>query len=135
MARLAPLWIVALIAAGACGSVPPAGPAGESTTPSAPESAGVNVTGKLDRAGSSPTCPAGEPCDPHIVAYRLVFSSQGQTDVAVRVGGDGSFALHLDPGVYAIAAEPPSFQAHIEPSEVTVPKQGTVYLHLQFRAA
>jgi hypothetical protein len=81
-----------------------------------------------------PTCPAGEPCDPHIVAYRLVFSSQGRSDVAVRVGGDGSFALHLDPGLYFIAAEPPSFQAHLEPSQVRVPKDGTIDLRLHMVA-
>lgn len=125
------LLALAMVVPWACGSSPLGQPA--TTAPGSDES--INVSGTLDRAALAPTCPADEPCDPHIVAYRLVFSSQGRTDVAVRVGGDGRFALHLDPGVYAIAAEPPSFQAHLEPSQVRVPKEGTVYLRLQLQAA
>ena len=131
MSRAVVAWMFVVATAAACGTVPAVNPAAGS--PSSAAGAAANVSGKLDRAAASPTCPADEPCDPHIVAYRLVFSAQGRPDVAVRVNGDGTFALHLDPGVYTIAAEPPSFQGRLDPSEVRVPKDGSaVYLQLHF---
>ena len=88
------------------------------------------MDGQLDR-GTAPTCPAGEPCDPPITAYMLVFTRPGHADVAVRVGPDGSFATHLDPGEYSIAAQPPPFNSRLEPSSVRVPGTGAVDLRLQ----
>lgn len=106
----------------ACGSSPGSSPA---STGSAD-----NVTGTIQR-GASQTCPADEPCDPVAVAVHLVFSSAGRADVTVPVNGDGSFATHLDPGVYSITAEPPPFRGQLEPSRVDVPESGTVELRLQ----
>src|SRR6266550_2345578 len=105
--------LVLLILSAACGSMPSAQPAetGQNT----------NVTGVLDR-GPSPTCPADEPCDPQATATMLIFSRQGGSEVSVRVAGDASFALHLDPGEYAIAAAPPAFQGIVEPADVRVPE-------------
>jgi len=60
----------------------------------------------------------------------LIFSRQGGSEVSVRVAGDGSFALHLDPGEYAIAAAPPAFQGIVEPADVRVPESGAIYLKL-----
>jgi hypothetical protein len=114
--------VVALgLSAAACGSAPL-----ERPSQSTPD---VNVTGTIDR-GSMPTCPAGEPCDPAMVAALLVFSRPGSPDVTVRVAGDGSFALHLEPGSYTIAAAPPSFQGTLVPSTVRVPASGSVHLSL-----
>jgi hypothetical protein len=127
MQRAAIRWIVAMLVTAACGSSPAVGPA---ASPS-PANVVTNVSGTIER-GPAQTCPSGEPCDPNIVAYRLVFSAPGRPDVTVRVGGDGSFALHLEPGTYSIAAEPPSMLGRLEPSEVKVPKVGTVYLELRF---
>lgn len=126
MSRAVSAWTLLVLAVAACGTVPAVNPAaGPSST-----SATTNVSGTLDR-GPVPTCPAGEPCDPPMVAYRLVFSEPGVPDVAVRVNGDGTFALHLDPGVYSIAAEPPAFGGKLVPSAVRVPATGTVYLQLR----
>lgn len=108
-----------------CGAQPAAAPASPTTTASA-----VNLTGTLDR-GPSPTCPAGEPCDPPNVAARLVFTRGGGAGVVVAVRPDGSFALHLDPGDWAIAAQPPPFHARLEPSSVRVPVSGSVELRLR----
>ena len=107
----------------ACGSTPlaqPAQTAGEA----------INVTGTIDR-GPIATCPADEPCDPPAVASALVFSREGAAPVTVRVGPDSSFALHLDPGGYAIATAPPVFGGGVEPSWVRVPDTGTVVLRLR----
>lgn len=90
----------------------------------------MNVTGIIDRS-VPPACPTGEPCDPQIVAYRLVFSSPGQPDVTVRPGPDGTFAVHLDPGSYTIAAQPPLAGGRLDPSSVRVPGSGTIELHLR----
>lgn len=126
MSRAIAAWALVVFAAAACGTVPAMNPAAAS-----PSSAGIatNVSGTIDR-GAPPTCPADEPCDPPMVAYRLVFSRPGLADVTVRVNGDGTFALHLDPGVYSIAAEPPAFQGKLDPSVVRVPAEGTVHLDL-----
>jgi hypothetical protein len=120
MRLLGPLVVLALSAA-ACGSAPP-----EQPSQSTPD---INVTGTIDR-GPMPTCPAGEPCDPAMVAALLVFSRPGSPDVTVHVAGDGSFALHLEPGTYTIAAAPPSFQGTLVPSTVRVPASGLVRLSL-----
>jgi len=126
MSRAVVAWTLLALASAACGTVPSMNPAATS-----PTSAGTatNVTGTIDR-GAMPTCPVDEPCDPPMVAYRLVFSRPGLPDVAVRVNGDGTFALHLDPGVYMIGAEPPAFQGKVEPSSIRVPDTGQVHLDL-----
>ena len=125
MSRAKCAWAVVLLTAAACGSV--SSSPGEASPRSS--NAVMNVSGTIDR-GPVPTCPAGEPCDPAMVAYRLVFSAPGAPDASVIVRGNGTFALHLEPGRYSIAAEPPSFQGKLEPSVVQVPKEGTVYLQL-----
>jgi hypothetical protein len=114
---------LAMLVLCACGSAPLAQPA---------QTAGdaINVAGTVDR-GPIATCPADEPCDPPAVASALVFSREGAPPVTVRVGPDGSFALHLDPGAYAIAAAPPVFHGGVEPSSVRVPDTGTVFFRLR----
>ena len=106
---------------------------GSPVVPSQPTqtNSGLNVTGTVDRA-PTPTCPAGEPCDPQMVAVSLVFTGTSGHEVSTRVSGDGSFALHLEPGDYAIGAAPPAFGAELDPSNVRVPMDGSVTLHLHF---
>ena len=111
-----------MLAPFACGAPSP--------SEAAPTGQDVNVTGTLDR-GPVPTCPADEPCDPPAIAVMLIFSRPGAGDVRVHVAGDGSFALHLEPGAYSVAAAPPAFQGKIEPSSVRVPESGTVTLRLR----
>ena len=115
-----------LVALCACGSGPLGQPA--ATPPGGGDA--INVSGTLDR-GPIATCPAGEPCDPPAVASALVFTPGGGSSVTVRVAPDGSFALHLDPGEYAIDAAPPAFQGGVEPSSVRVPTTGSVVLRLR----
>lgn len=110
---------LAWVAIAGCGSVP-AGGAGET----------LNVSGTIDR-GPIATCPADEPCDPPAVATALVFTGSGGSSVSARVAPDGSFALHLDPGEYAIAVAPPAFHGTLEPSSVLVPSNGSVVLRLR----
>ena len=96
--------------------------------------AAVNVQGTLDRGSTSaPPCPTGEPCDPPMVAMFVDFSQPGKTDVRARVDASGAFAVHLDPGNYSISLAPPSFKGKLDPSQVLVPKNGTVLLHLVVR--
>jgi hypothetical protein len=121
MPRVATLAVL-MLAAVACGAPSP--------SEAAPTGQDINVTGTLDR-GPVPTCPADEPCDPPAIAVMLIFSRPGAGDVRVHVAGDGSFALHLDPGAYSIAAAPPAFQGKIEPSSVRVPESGTVTVRLR----
>ncbi len=131
-ARLVGALIALGLLGAACGA-PRSQPGGiASEIPSMPAVAGhdVNVTGTLE-GGAAAACPSGEPCDPHMVAATLIFSSPGKPDATARVGADGSFALHLDPGDYEIAPAPPSSQGKLEPSEVRVPGTGTVTLRLR----
>ena len=127
MARSTAMLVATVLTLVACGTVPAQGPGETATSAGAAD----NVTGTIERP-PLPTCPSDEPCDPHLVAYRLVFSAPGRPDVSVRVRGDGTFSLHLDPGVYSIAAEPPSLRGGLEPSRVTVPNTGTVFVQLRF---
>ncbi len=121
MAARAAVAALSLAFAAACGTAPAL----------APSSGGPaqNVTGTIDR-GLSPTCPADEPCDAPPVARLLVFSAPGRQEVTTRVRPDGSFALHLDPGDYSIAAAPPAFQGKVQPSSIRVPEAGSVTVHL-----
>lgn len=128
-----------LAAATACGSVA-SGPAGSSpsqpaestpigaTSPTA-AAADMNVRGTIDR-GPAVTCPSGEPCDPAITAAYVVFSQPGKPDIRVKVDPSGAFALHLDPGAYAISAAPPPQRGKLAPDTIRVPDQGTVTLRL-----
>lgn len=111
----------------ACGSVD-----GSPSPPAEATGGSINVTGTVDRA-PMPTCPAGEPCDPHMVAVLLIFTDASGRQVSTRVGSDGSFRLRLDPGDYTIAAAPPAFGAALDPSRVRVPRAGSVTLHLHFQ--
>ena len=116
------MTLVVLALSVACGSAPSSQPTTTVTN--------VNVMGTLDR-GPYPTCPADEPCDPPARWTMLIFSRPGSTDVRVAVADDGSFAVHLDAGQYAIAAAPPAFGGRVEPSSVQVPAEGSVFLHLR----
>ena len=68
-----------------------------------------------------------------MVAVFVDFSQPGKTDVRARVDPSGAFAVHLDPGSYSISLAPPSFKGKLDPSQVLVPKNGTVLLHLVVR--
>ena len=89
----------------------------------------INVSGVLDR-GPVVRCPTGEPCDPPATATYLVFSRPPYPDVRATVGPAGTFALHLDPGGYSIAAAPPPLSGKLTPDTVRVPAQGNVTLVL-----
>ena len=65
-----------------------------------------------------------------MVAVFVDFSQPGKADVRARVDASGAFAVHLDPGNYSISLAPPSFKGKLDPSQVLVPKNGTVLLHL-----
>lgn len=125
--------VSAVIALGllACGSVPTGSPGSSPTGSTPPGDAALNVRGTIDR-GATPSCPAGEPCDPPIVAMFLVFSQTGKPDVRLRVGASVTFTVHLDPGTYSISAAP-ALNGRIEPNQVRVPSSGTVDLHLVVR--
>jgi hypothetical protein len=118
-------FTVCLILAAGCGSVSP-GPAASSPT----GDSALNVRGTIDRS-FTPACPTGEPCDPPMTAYYLVFSQPGKEDVRAQVGSSGAFALHLDPGVWTISPAPPALGGRVEPGEVRVPANGSVELHLR----
>lgn len=124
MARAGVIAAVVSVLLAACGGQPVAQPSGSTPIGSA------NVTGLLDRA-PVPTCPADEPCDPPGRASMLIFSRPGAADVTVFVADDGSFAVHLEPGQYAIAAAPPAFGGRVEPSSVQVPTKTSVFLRLR----
>lgn len=124
MARARVIAGVVLVVLAACGGHPVAQPGGPASTGSA------NVTGVLDRE-PVPTCPADEPCDPPPRTTMLIFSRPSASDVTVFVAGDGTFAVHLEPGQYAIAAAPPAFGGRVEPSSVQVPAEGSVFLRLR----
>jgi hypothetical protein len=111
-----------MLACGAVGGMPAPSVSGQPV---------INVTGILDRA-QTPVCPTDEPCDPPATS-RVVFSSSGHPDVGANLGSDGSFALHLDPGTYAIRAAPPPLHGGVVPAEVRVPATGTVELHLKIQ--
>jgi len=124
MARAGVIAGVVSVLLAACGGQPVAHPSGSTSTGSA------NVTGVLDRV-PVPTCPADEPCDPPGRVTMLIFSRPGAADVTVFVAGDGSFAVNLEPGRYAIAAAPPVFGGRVEPSSVQVPTKASVFLRLR----
>ena len=113
-------WLAILVAGGmvACGQA--AVPANTTA---------INVSGVLDRAPFA-GCPTAEPCDPPATATYLVFSRPGYPDVRATVGPAGTFALHLEPGAYSIAAAPPTLSGRLTPDTVRVPAQGDVTLVL-----
>lgn len=121
--RLAKLRVAAalvpVVLAASCLAPPPSEPV-HST-------AGINVTGTIDQ-GPAPSCPTEQPCDLTPKSITLVFSRTGGEKQSVRVAGDGSFALHLDPGEYSISVT--TTQMKVEPSVVRVPTTGMVYLQL-----
>ena len=65
----------------------------------------------------------------------LIFSRPGTPDVSVFVSGDGTFALHLDPGGYMIRAAPPPLKGRLQPADVRVPATGSLQLHLEIVSA
>jgi hypothetical protein len=74
-------------------------------------------------------CFPDEPCDPPMgmIVTSVLFSRAGHPTVRVRAVG-GSFALHLVPGTYRIALQPPL--GTVSPATVRVPRTGAVRLHL-----
>jgi hypothetical protein len=124
MRALVGVVALGLTTVAACGSVAP-GPAAASPT----GAAALNVRGIIDR-GSALPCPPGEPCDPPIAAMFLDFAQPGKPAVRTRIDASGAFAVHLEPGSYSISAAPPPMNGRLQPSEVRVPKTGTLELNL-----
>jgi hypothetical protein len=90
----------------------------------------LNVRGTVQRLPSAtPTaCVNGEPCDPPITAA-LFFRRVGHAMVRTTVGANGTFALHLAPGIYTVsqgAALP-----RLVPSAIRVPTTGVLRLTLR----
>jgi hypothetical protein len=112
----------------ACGSVAQ-GPAAITPSPDSTASSVLNVRGTIDRGTPRP-CPTGEVCDAPLTALFVDFSQPGKPDVRTPVDGSGAFALHLDPGRYSISAAPPPMNGKLKPSEVVVPKTGSLVLNL-----
>ena len=94
----------------------------------------MNVSGMLVR-GPVATCPPGEACDPQMTGAMLIFSRSGTADVSVFVSGDGTFALHLEPGAYTVRAAPPPLKGRLQPASVRVPATGSLQLHLEIVSA
>jgi hypothetical protein len=92
-----------------------------------------NVRGTVPNAATGGSgdvkCFPDEPCDPPMgmIVTSVMFSRPGHATVRVRAIG-GSFALHLVPGTYRIALQPPL--GTVSPATVRVPRTGTVRLHL-----
>jgi hypothetical protein len=122
------LLSLGVVASLACGSVAE-GPA--AITPSSPSTASslLNVRGSIDRGTPRP-CPTGEVCDAPLTAVFVDFSQPGKPDVRTPVDGSGAFAVHLEPGLYSISAAPPPMNGKLKPSELVVPKTGSVALSL-----
>ena len=110
--------IVAAVLLAACGKAP------TQTLPAASVPA-INVSGTVARPPST-TCPTGEACDPPNSASVLIFTRAGQPDISTPIDARGAFALHLDPGTYALRVGPPPASGRIQPGEVRVPSTGTV---------
>jgi hypothetical protein len=127
---LAATFLLGIVGIGvACGSVARE-PSGATTPPAvATASSAMNVRGTIDRGTPRP-CPPGEACDAPLTAVFVDFSQPGKSDVRAPVDGSGAFAVHLEPGRYAISAAPPPLNGELKPSELVVPKTGSVMLNL-----
>jgi len=92
-----------------------------------------NVRGTVPNAATGGSgdvkCFPNEACDTlmGMIVTSVMFSRAGHPTVRVRAIG-GSFALHLVPGTYRIALQPPL--GAVSPATVRVPRTGTVRLHL-----
>jgi hypothetical protein len=82
-----------------------------------------NVRGTVVRATGGGGCYQGEPCDPLPPAMYVVFS-RGSAVTRSRLGVNGTFALHLAPGRYAVTVAPP--HGLLTPGSVSVPPVGVI---------
>jgi hypothetical protein len=92
----------------------------------------LNVKGTLVRSSATSDCYPGEPCDPLPPALYVVFSRAGKLTRA-RLGSNGSFALHLAPGTYAVSEAPP--RRTVAPASLRVPRVGVIRPRLVERSA
>ena len=80
-----------------------------------------NVRGTVVRTSSGAGCYPGEPCDPLPPALYVVFT-RGSVVTRSRLGANGTFALHLAPGRYAVTIA----RGLLSPASITVPRVGMI---------
>jgi hypothetical protein len=77
--------------------------------------------GVVTRGPTTPVCRVGKRCSAPAVGAVLVFSHSGRIAARVRAGAGGQYAVHLQPGVYAVRVAPkPTIGTGLRPSQVRV---------------
>jgi len=70
---------------------------------------------------TTPVCQVGKPCSEPAVGAVLVFSHDGRVAARVRAGSGGRYAVHLEPGFYAVQVAPaPKIGTGLRPRQVRV---------------
>lgn len=91
-----------------------------------------NVKGVFVRSTHTTVCFQGEPCDPPPQATFLMFTRNGHS-TRVRLGANGSFAVRLAAGNYAVTVLP-AHSGAVSPATVRVPRVGVIHPRLVQRA-
>jgi hypothetical protein len=77
--------------------------------------------GVVTRGPTTPVCQVGKPCSAPAVGAVLVFSHDGRVAARVRAGNGGRYAVHLEPGFYAVQVAPaPTIGTGLRPHQVRV---------------
>jgi hypothetical protein len=77
--------------------------------------------GVVIRGPTTPVCQVGKPCSEPAVGAVLVFSKGGRVAARVRAGSGGRYAVHLEPGFYAVQVAPsPRIGTGLRPGQVRV---------------
>jgi hypothetical protein len=77
--------------------------------------------GVVTRGPTTPVCRVGKPCSEPAVGAVLVFSHDGRVAARVRAGTGGRYAVHLQPGFYAVQVAPsPKIGTGLRPRQVRV---------------
>ena len=92
-----------------------------------------NVRGTFVRSTAVTGCYPGEPCDPPPQAAFLVFT-RNRHSTRVRLGGDGSVAVRLGGGRYAVSVLP-GHSSTVSPAVLRVPRVGVIHPRFTERAA
>jgi hypothetical protein len=77
--------------------------------------------GVVMRGPTQPVCQIGKPCSEPAVGAVLVFSRGGRVAARVRAGPAGRYAVHLQPGFYAVRLPTaPKIGSGLTPRQVRV---------------
>ena len=83
--------------------------------------AGSGLYGMVSRGPTTPVCVMGKPCSAPAAGAKLLFRRSGHVYGRVTVAKNGSYAVHLPPGVYVVVVKPaPRIGRGIEPRRVRV---------------